>query len=87
MRHCRYRSTASDPYAADLVRRLRGLLEIVLVPASAPEEVRQDDEMLDRVASGRPERPGHILRPRRAFHKHRMIRAASGRTSGGWRTR
>ncbi|MGY4771224.1 hypothetical protein ACXC9Q_30310 [Kribbella sp. CWNU-51] len=55
MRRCRYRPARPDPYAADLVYRLRGLLAIVLgPPPRGPGAVQRDDELLDRVADRRP---------------------------------
>ncbi|MFG1912999.1 hypothetical protein [Kribbella sp. NPDC048928] len=52
-RRCRYRPArtgTTDPYAADLVRRLRGLLAIVTRPAARCQDpVRRDDELLDRL--------------------------------------
>ncbi|TDW24442.1 hypothetical protein [Kribbella kalugense] len=49
-RRCRY-PAGTDPYAADLVRRLRGLLAIVLgPPVHGPGAVRRDDELLDQFA-------------------------------------
>ncbi|WP_165547117.1 hypothetical protein [Kribbella sindirgiensis] len=52
-RRCRYGSGEPDPYAADLVRRLRGLLALVAgPPVRGPGAVRRDDELLDRVAAG-----------------------------------
>ncbi|MGW7683963.1 hypothetical protein ACWGID_24700 [Kribbella sp. NPDC054772] len=47
VRRCR---SEPDPYAADLVRRLRGLLAIVTrPPAKSQNPVRRDDELLDRL--------------------------------------
>lgn len=49
-RRCRYRLAGPDPYTADLVRRLRGLLAIVVrPPAPCQDPVRRDDEQLDRL--------------------------------------
>jgi hypothetical protein len=49
-RRCRYRPTRPDPYAADLVRRLRGLLTIVVQPpARCQDPIRRDDDLLDRL--------------------------------------
>ncbi|HEY3561803.1 MAG TPA: hypothetical protein VGL05_30265 [Kribbella sp.] len=58
-RRCRYRIAKSagptgaarfDPYAADLVRRLCGLLAVVTRPtARCQDPVRRDDELLDRI--------------------------------------
>ena len=54
-RRCRYRPAGPDPYTADLVRRLRGLLAIVTrQPARCQDPVRRDDELLDHVAAEQP---------------------------------
>jgi hypothetical protein len=44
------RQSGPDPYAADVVRRLRGLLAIVTRPPTrSQDQVRRDDELLDGV--------------------------------------
>ncbi|WP_165550071.1 hypothetical protein [Kribbella speibonae] len=51
-RRFRHRPALPDPYTADLVRRLRGLLAIVTRPPTPhpdPDPVRRDDELLDRL--------------------------------------
>jgi hypothetical protein len=50
MRRCRYRPARPDPYTADVVRRLRGLLVILRQPSAAgPGSPHHDDELLDRL--------------------------------------
>ncbi|MFF0342811.1 hypothetical protein [Kribbella sp. NPDC004875] len=39
-----------DPYTADLVRRLRGLLAIITrPPTKSANPIRRDDDLLDRL--------------------------------------
>ncbi len=49
-RRCRYRPGEPDPYAADLVRRIHGLMALVAgPPVRGPCEVRREDELLHHV--------------------------------------
>jgi hypothetical protein len=49
-RRCRYQPVRTDPYTADLVRRLQGLLAIVARPEDRCQDpVRRDDDLLDQL--------------------------------------